>query len=68
MNLKSPVKNRTGPEKMSEMRLQKYIALCGVASRRKAEELISRGIVAVNGEIITEQGCKVQPGDRVTVN
>ena len=31
------------------MRLQKYIAMCGVCSRRKAEELISAGRVAVNG-------------------
>lgn len=61
-------RNRAGPDIMDEMRLQKYIALCGVASRRKAEELISRGIVAVNGETISEQGFKIKPEDTVTIN
>lgn len=36
------------------MRLQKYLALCGIASRRKAEEIIKSGIVLVNGNIITD--------------
>lgn len=42
-----------------EMRLQKYLAECGVASRRKSEELILGGLVAVNGVIVTELGIKV---------
>ncbi len=33
-------------------RLPKYLARCGVASRRKAEDLIRSGLVAVNGEIV----------------
>lgn len=41
------------------IRLQKYIADCGVASRRGAEELIKAGRVKVNGEIIREMGVKV---------
>ena len=50
------------------VRLQKYIAMCGVASRRKAEELIEKGTVKVNGEKVTELGTKVEIGaDRVTV-
>ncbi len=44
-----------------EIRLQKYMADCGVASRRKCEEYISQGIVKVNGKIITELGVKVIP-------
>lgn len=44
---------------MMEERLQKYMAKCGVASRRKCEELILAGKVKVNGEIITELGVKV---------
>ncbi len=49
-------------------RLQKYLARCGVASRRRAEALITGGLVAVNGQVITELGFKVEPGrDRVTV-
>ena len=44
-----------------EERLQKYMASCGVASRRKCEELILNGRVTVNGDIITELGTKVIP-------
>ncbi len=46
---------------MSMVRLQKYLAECGIASRRKCEEFISAGLVKVNGEIVTEQGIKVDP-------
>jgi len=42
-------------------RLQKVIARAGIASRRKAEELISAGEVKVNGIVITEMGLKVDP-------
>lgn len=48
------------------MRLQKYLALCGVASRRSAEKLITDGRVGVNGTIIRELGTKVGPRDKVT--
>lgn len=44
-----------------ECRLQKYLADCGVASRRKAEELILSGKVKVNGEVVRELGVKVNP-------
>ena len=40
-------------------RLQKYLADCGVASRRKCEELIAAGRVSVGGEIITQMGVRV---------
>ncbi len=51
------------------VRLQKYIAMCGVASRRNAETLISEGRVTVNGSLVHEQGVKVEVGaDKVTVN
>lgn len=46
---------------MEEVRLQKYLAECGIASRRKAEELILQGKVAVNGQTITELGTKINP-------
>lgn len=39
---------------MEEIRLQKYMAECGVASRRKCEEYILNGLVKVNGKIINE--------------
>ncbi len=51
-----------------KMRLQKYLALCGVASRRAAEKHITDGRVAVNGVTITELGTKVSYKDKVTFN
>ena len=44
------------------VRLQKYIAMCGVASRRAAEGLIEDGRVFLNGKRVTEQGVKVEIG------
>ena len=49
-------------------RLQKYIASCGVASRRKAEEIILSGRVKVNGEVVKELGTKVTNKDVVTID
>ena len=43
------------------IRLQKFIADCGITSRRKAEILITEGKVSVNGKVITELGTKVNP-------
>ena len=51
------------------MRINKYIASCGVASRRKAEELIISGRVTINGELITELSTIVdETKDIVEVN
>ena len=47
---------------MPAERLQKIIAAAGIASRRKAEELIAGGLVSVNGQIVTELG--TQGGSR----
>ncbi len=47
---------------MKPVRLQKFIADCGVASRRRAEKMIAEGRVAVNGERVAKQGVKVDPG------
>ncbi len=49
-------------------RLQKYLSECGVASRRKSEELILQGKVKVNNEIITNLGYKVNDTDDVYVD
>lgn len=49
------------------MRLQKYMAECGVASRRRAEEMILEGKVTVNGVLIDQMGVQVQEGDEVRV-
>ncbi len=43
------------------MRLQKYISQAGIASRRKAEELIQAGRVKVNGKLVTEMGVQIDP-------
>src|SRR5580693_2178236 len=50
-------------------RLQKIIAAAGVASRRKAEQLISAGLVQVNGQTVSELGSKADPDtDHIRVN
>lgn len=49
------------------VRLNKFLADAGVASRRKADELIAKGLVKVNGRIVRELGIKVHPGDLITV-
>lgn len=53
---------------MAEERLQKVIAHAGVASRRKAEDLITSGHVTVNGALVTELGTKVDDSDKVVVD
>lgn len=51
------------------MRLQKYLAACGVASRRGAEKLIQNGHVAVNGNTVTQMGVQVDEDmDEVSVD
>ncbi|MDD3839237.1 MAG: pseudouridine synthase [Clostridia bacterium] len=51
------------------MRLQKFMAQCGVASRRKSEEIITQGRVKVNGKTASQPGLKIKPGvDKVTVD
>ena len=49
------------------MRLQKYLASCGVASRRRAEEMIAQGLVTVNGVTVQEMGIQVEESDEVAV-
>jgi len=54
---------------MPSERLQKIIAAAGIASRRKAEEMITSGLVSVNGQIVTELGTKADPDqDHIRVN
>ena len=50
------------------MRLQKYLARAGVASRRASEQLIRDGRVSVNGRVMREMGARVGPEDRVAVD
>jgi pseudouridine synthase len=51
------------------MRLQKYMAECGIASRRKSEELIKKGLVKVNGQVVDKLGMEIDPAkDIVSYN
>ncbi|MEN3034574.1 MAG: pseudouridine synthase [Aquificaceae bacterium] len=48
------------------VRINRYLSMCGVASRRSAEELIKSGLVSINGKTVTDFGLKVHVGvDRV---
>ena len=49
------------------MRLNKYLALCGIGSRRGVEEIIVSGKVAINGEVVVDLGRRVVEGDVVTL-
>jgi 23S rRNA pseudouridine2605 synthase len=61
--------SREGEDQGEEIRLNKYISECGIASRRRADELINEGHVVVNGKKVYELGTKVRPlVDRITVS
>lgn len=47
------------------IRLNKYVASAGIASRRKADELIAQGLVKVNGEVVREMGFRVKKTDEI---
>ena len=54
---------------MSDVRLNKYLAEQGIASRREADKLIEAGLVKVNGKTVTEMGIRVDPAkDKVEVD
>lgn len=50
----------------SSMRLNKYVAHCGIAARRKCDEFIKDGLVKVNGKVVLEPGYRVQESDEVS--
>ncbi|HSV76212.1 MAG TPA: pseudouridine synthase [Bacteroidales bacterium] len=63
-----PAASRPRPPRRSEdqgIRLNKYIANAGICSRREADTLIQNGAISVNGQIITQMGYRVNPGDSV---
>lgn len=51
--------------KSDKIRLNKFIANSGVSSRREADNLITMGLISVNGKVVSELGYKVNPGDEV---
>ncbi|NOR44099.1 MAG: pseudouridine synthase [Candidatus Delongbacteria bacterium] len=74
MNLQIVILNlvqdlKKGNQLAELVRLQKYLANQGVASRRKCEEFITDGLIKVNGEVVTQMGTKVDPDkDTVEIN
>ncbi|MFI3330973.1 MAG: pseudouridine synthase [Rikenellaceae bacterium] len=50
------------------IRLNRYLAISGICSRREADDLILAGVVSINGEIVTELGTKVLSSDEVKFN
>ena len=50
------------------IRLNRYISMAGICSRREADEMILAGVVSVNGEVVTELGTKVSAGDDIRYN
>ena len=60
---KDPLYDR--PRATGEIRLNKYLADCGICSRREADDLIKAGCVTVNDEVITTMGYKVKTTDKV---
>ena len=63
---KSPVSRK--PKNDGTIRLNRFIANSGMCSRREADTYIATGCVVVNGEIVSEMGFKVLPGDSVSFN
>jgi 23S rRNA pseudouridine2605 synthase len=67
----SPKKGKTSAPQAADdgtVRLNKYIAQAGIASRREADKLILAGLVEVNDKTVTEMGYKVGPNDLVKFN
>jgi|WetSurMetagenome_2_1015567.scaffolds.fasta_scaffold47840_3 23S rRNA pseudouridine2605 synthase len=70
-----PSKKRVLPVQQAEpaaprgtMRINRYLSMCGIASRRKAEDLVTQGKVSINGAVIHDLGHQVDPdGDKVVV-
>jgi 23S rRNA pseudouridine2605 synthase len=64
--VKKPVKTADlEPQETEDMRLNKYIAHCGICSRRQAIEYVKDGLVSVNGAVVTEPGYLVRKGEVV---
>ena len=57
-----------GPDLTGEIRLNRFIGMAGIGSRREADDLITAGLITVNGKLVTELGTKVKPGDDVRYN
>lgn len=56
------------PKPQGAIRLNRFIANSGICSRREADDLITAGVISVNGKIVSELGTKVNPEDEVRFN
>ena len=56
------------PKQDGAIRLNRYISMSGICSRREADEFIAAGLITVNGVVVTELGSKVMPNDEVCYN
>ncbi len=56
------------PAETGPIRLNRFIAKAGIASRREADTIIANGRISVNGTVVTELGTKVEPDDDVTID
>ena len=65
---KQPQPSITRPQTADLMPLNKFISHAGISGRREAAEIVKKGVVKVNGKIITEPGHKISPKDEVVVN
>ena len=62
----SPKQESIGPD--TPIRLNRFISMSGVCSRREADELITAGQVTVNGQVVSEMGVKVTKRDEICLN
>ena len=63
---KNPSNNTKLSSEQKLIRLNKYIADAGICSRREADKLIEQGEIYLNGKLVTQQGVKVGPDDKVS--
>lgn len=63
---KKTITHTKSTDSLEDIRLNKYVAMCGIASRRAADELIKAGKIWVNGKVFEEPGYRLQTKDRVT--
>ncbi len=67
-NTDSNIINNTEKKQTNDIRLNKYISTAGVCSRREADKLIEKGLITVNGEVVTTVGTIVKKSDVVIYN
>ena len=65
INRLPPSKKVSAADLGDDIRLNKFVAHCGIASRRKADEHIKAGLVQVNGQVVNEPGHRIKPTDEV---